>query len=103
MADESRSSAGRSDNAAGSEDPQTWPQRALALDWSQCPAAEMIQTAQGRVWAFRGTQLPLWSLFRNMQLGHWVDEVLDNFPELNEELVVTVLNFAADRMYIPDL
>jgi uncharacterized protein (DUF433 family) len=85
------------------DDPATWPQRALQLDWSQCPATASVQTAKGKVWTFRGTPFPLWDLFRNMQLGHSVDQILAHFPELNEEQVVAVIQFAGERMFIPDL
>ena len=80
-----------------------WPQRALALDWRQCPAAERMQDEHGPVWTFRGIAFPLSDLFSNMQLGHSVDEILAHFPELKEEQVVAVIQFAGERMFIPDL
>ena len=90
-------------NSSPKADPATWPQRAMELDWSQCPEAVAVQAAGGKVWAFRGTRRPLWDLFRNMQLGHSVDKILEHFPELNEEQVVAVIQFAGERMFIPGL
>ncbi len=84
-------------------DDANWGERALELDWSQCPAVESIESKRGPVWVFRGTRRPLWELFHNLQHGHSVDALMKYFPDMNEEQVVAVIQFAGERMYIPDL
>ena len=93
----------RNPRTAHPSDAADWSQRALALDWSQCPAAEMIHAKRGQVWVFRGTRRPLWDLFHNMQRGYPVDALMKHFHDLEDEQVAAVLQFAGQRMVVPDL
>ena len=38
----------------------------MALDWSQCPAVESIPGKVSGAWVFRGTRLPVATIFENV-------------------------------------
>ena len=63
-------------------------------DWSQCPEVERIHGKVGGVWLFRGTRVPVRSLFENLEDGATVDEFLEWFPGVGRRQVEAVLNFA---------
>ena len=64
-----------------------------ALDWSQCPAVESIPGKRSGAWVFRGTRMPVSTVFENLQdLG--VDELIEEFGVTREQ-VQAVLQFAA--------
>ena len=79
-----------------------WSGRALALKWSQCPAAERLDTEEGEVWVFRGTRTPLAALFLGLEQGQWVDDVVAQL-QLNEPQVDIVMQFVGEQMEIPGL
>lgn len=44
-------------------------------------------------WVFRGTRVPLTSLFENLKDGASIDEFVEWFPGVKREQVVAVLNY----------
>jgi uncharacterized protein (DUF433 family) len=40
---------------------------------------------------FRGTRVPIETLFDNLAAGYSLDEILDNFPTINRQDAITVL------------
>jgi len=63
------------------------------LDWSQCDAVESIPGRRSGAWVFRGTRMPVSTVFENLQ-DLSVDEVMDEFGVTREQ-VRAVLQFAA--------
>jgi uncharacterized protein (DUF433 family) len=63
------------------------------LDWSQCPAVEQVVGKMSGAWVFRGTRVPVKSLFENLDDGATVTEFLDWFPGVKRDQVHTVLDF----------
>lgn len=64
-----------------------------ALDWSQCPAVESIPGKRSGAWVFKGTRMPVSTVFENLQdMG--VDELEQEFGVTREQ-VEAVLQFAA--------
>ena len=63
------------------------------LDWSQCPAVESIPGKRSGAWVFRGTRMPVSTVFENLQ-DMSVDELVDEFGVTREQ-VQAVLQFAA--------
>jgi uncharacterized protein (DUF433 family) len=47
------------------------------LDWSQCPAVESIPGKVSGAWVFRGTRMPVQTVFENLQAGMSVDEITE--------------------------
>lgn len=72
----------------------------MALDWSQCPAVESIPGKVSGAWVFRGTRLPVATVFENLQDGMTVDEVMEQF-DVSREQINAVLEFAARSLAAP--
>jgi uncharacterized protein (DUF433 family) len=64
-----------------------------ALDWSQCAAVESVPGKRSGAWVFRGTRMPVATVFENLQ-DMSVDEVMDEFGVTREQ-VEDVLQFVA--------
>jgi uncharacterized protein (DUF433 family) len=68
-----------------------------ALDWSQCPAVESIPGKVSGAWVFRGTRMPVQTVFENLQAGMSLDEITEVFDVTPEE-VKAVLRFATESL-----
>jgi uncharacterized protein (DUF433 family) len=64
------------------------------LDWSQCPAVESVPGKVSGAWVFRGTRMPVVTVFENLQDGMTIDEIIEQF-DVTREQVAAVLDFAA--------
>ena len=49
-------------------------------DWETCPAVERHPGKVSGKWVFRGTRVPVYALFENLQSGATVDEFAEWFP-----------------------
>jgi uncharacterized protein (DUF433 family) len=65
-----------------------------ALDWSQCPAVESIPVKVSGAWGFRGTRMPVATVFENLEAGATIEDIMQWF-DVTREQVTEVLNFAA--------
>ncbi len=65
-----------------------------ALDWSQYPAVESIPGRVSGAWVFRGTRMPVATVFENLEAGANIDDIMKWF-DVTREQVTEVLNFAA--------
>ena len=63
-----------------------------ALDWSQCPAAESIPGKISGAWVFRGTRMPVATVFENLEAGASTDDIIEWF-DVTREQVTEVLSF----------
>ncbi|SNT25368.1 Uncharacterized conserved protein, DUF433 family [Granulicella rosea] len=64
-----------------------------ALDWSQCPAVESVPGKLSGAWVFRGTRMPVETVFLNLEAGMSVEEITEVFDVTADE-VRAVLQFA---------
>jgi uncharacterized protein (DUF433 family) len=71
------------------------------LDWSKCPAVESVPGKLSGAWVFRGTRVPVSAVFENLEDGLTIDEIVQMFDGLSKDLVVTVLEFAAQSLDVP--
>ena len=71
-----------------------------ALDWSQCPAVESIPGKVSGAWVFRGTRMPVAIVFKNLEAGATVEEIMEWF-DVTREQVTAVLDFAARSLEAP--
>jgi uncharacterized protein (DUF433 family) len=71
------------------------------LDWSQCPAVESIAGKRSGAWVFRGTRMPVSTVFENLQ-DMSVDEVVEEFGVTREE-IQAVLQFVAQTAEAPSI
>ena len=72
----------------------------MALDWSQCPAVESIPGKVSGAWVFRGTRLPVATIFENLEDGMTVEEMMEQF-DVTREQINAVLEFAARSLDVP--
>ena len=70
------------------------------LDWSQCPAVESIPGKVSGAWVFRGTRMPVTTVFENLEAGASIDDIIEWF-DLTRAQVTAVLDFAARSLEVP--
>lgn len=70
------------------------------LDWSQCPAVESAPRKVSGAWVFRGTRMPVATVFENLEDGMTIDEIMEQF-DVTREQVTAVLDFAARSLAAP--
>ena len=70
------------------------------IDWSQCPAVESVPGKVSGAWVFRGTRMPVATVFENLEAGASVAEIMEWF-DVTREQVVAVLEFAARSLDAP--
>ncbi|MEQ1858523.1 MAG: DUF433 domain-containing protein [Chthoniobacteraceae bacterium] len=64
------------------------------LDWSECKSVERVPGRVSGAWVFRGTRLPVRTLFENIEAGATVDEFLTWYEGITREQVLDVLHHA---------
>ena len=62
------------------------------IAWSQCPAVERNPDKVSGAWLFRGTRVPVSSLFENVRDGATVEQFFDWFPGVERWQVESVLD-----------
>ena len=72
----------------------------MALDWSACPAVESIPGKVSGAWVFRGTRLPVATIFENLEDGLTIKEIMEQF-DVTREQINAVLDFAARSLEAP--
>ena len=70
-----------------------------SLDWSQCSAVESVPGKRSGAVVFRGTRMPVSTVFENLQ-DMSVDELIQEFGVTREQ-VASVLQFAARSTEVP--
>jgi uncharacterized protein (DUF433 family) len=72
----------------------------MSLDWSQCPAVERIPGKVSGAWVFRGTRMPVATVFENLEAGATIEDIVEWF-DVSREQIVAVLEFAARSLEAP--
>ena len=70
------------------------------LDWSQCPAVESVPGKVSGAWVFRGTRMPVATVFENLEAGASIEEIMEWF-DVTREQITAVLDFAARSLESP--
>jgi len=70
------------------------------LDWSKCSAVESVPGRLSGAWVFKGTRMPVSTVFENLQDGATIDEIMEWF-DVTREQVVAVLEFVARSLQAP--
>jgi uncharacterized protein (DUF433 family) len=68
----------------------------MALDWTKCAAVESVPGKVSGAWVFRGTRLPVATIFENLEDGLTIEEIMEQF-DVTREQFTAVLDFAARR------
>ena len=71
------------------------------MDWTLCGAVDRSAGKLGGKWCFRGTRLPVASLFEHLDQDSTVDEFLEWFPSVSRLQVHEVLAFAGNSLESP--
>jgi uncharacterized protein (DUF433 family) len=67
------------------------------IDWSQCEAAESVPGKVSGAWVFRGTRMPVQTVFANLEAGMSVQEITEVFDVKAEE-IEAVLHFVTESL-----
>jgi uncharacterized protein (DUF433 family) len=70
----------------------------MALDWSKCTAVESLPGKVSGAWVFRGTGLPVATIFENLEDGMSIEQIMEQF-DVTREQVTAVLDFAAGLLH----
>jgi uncharacterized protein (DUF433 family) len=74
---------------------------AMPLDWSQCAAVESVPGKLSGAWVFRGTRIPVFAIFENLEDGLTINQLLELYQGLTREQVKAILDFAAQSVAAP--
>ena len=58
----------------------------MSLDWSQCPAVERIPGKVSGAWVFRGTRMPVTTVFENLEAGASIEDIMEWFDVSREQV-----------------
>jgi uncharacterized protein (DUF433 family) len=72
----------------------------MALDWTKCAAVESVPGKVSGAWVFRGTRLPVATIFENLEDGLSIEEIMEQF-DVTRDQVTAVLDFAARSLEAP--
>ena len=72
----------------------------MALDWTKCAAVESVPGKVSGTWVFRGTRLPVATIFENLEDGLSIEGIMEQF-DVTREQVTAVLDFAARSLEAP--
>jgi uncharacterized protein (DUF433 family) len=72
----------------------------MALDWSACAAVESVPGKVSGAWVFRGTRLPVATIFENLEDGLTIEEIMEQF-DVTRGQINAVLEFAARSLEAP--
>ena len=67
------------------------------LNWSQCDAVESVPGKVSGAWVFKGTRMPVQTVFANLESGMSLDEITEVFDVTPEE-IRAVLRFATQSL-----
>ena len=68
------------------------------LDWSQCREVERSAEKVSGAWVFRGSRVPVQSLFENLEAGASIEDFLEWFPGVERKQVEAVLECARQSL-----
>ncbi len=68
------------------------------MDWSQCPEVERLPEKVSGAWVFRGSRVPVRSLFENLESGASIEDFLKWFPGVERRQVEAVLKYAQQSL-----
>lgn len=67
------------------------------LDWSQCPAVESVPGRVSGAWVFKGTRMPVQTVFLNLEAGMSPQEITEEF-DVSLHQIQAVLHFASQSL-----
>ncbi|QDU91338.1 hypothetical protein Pla175_47590 [Pirellulimonas nuda] len=71
------------------------------IDWPNCEFVDRDPARMSGAWLFRGTRVPVRSLFENLEDGATIDQYLEWFPGVTRRQAEGVLEHAAASLSLP--
>ena len=68
------------------------------MDWSTCNALERDPARLSGVWVFKGSRVPVRTLFENLEAGASVDDFVVWFQGVSKDQVLQVLQHAEQSL-----
>ena len=68
------------------------------IDWSKCPAVESVPGKVSGNWVFKGTRLPVYTLFENLAGGATIYDFIEWFEGAEESDLKAVLEHVAQEL-----
>jgi len=68
------------------------------LNWDQCSEVERNKEIMGGAWVFKGTRVPVETLFENLNDGAKAQEFVEWYPSVNLDQVHSVLSFTKQSL-----
>ena len=73
----------------------------MGTNWNTCPAVERDPEKMSGALVFRGTRMPVATLFENLKDGATIDDFLERYPGTTREQVEAVINHEIREMQAP--
>jgi uncharacterized protein (DUF433 family) len=70
----------------------------MTLDWSQCPEVTRSPKVMSGAWVFKGTRVPVATIFGNIESGVALEELPELFEGVTLSQIQAVIHFAAVRL-----
>ena len=71
------------------------------LDWSNCTAVERVPGKVSGAWVFKGTRVPVKTLFEYLENDYSLEEFLECFPTVTRDLARRVLERSEEALLTP--
>lgn len=71
-------------------------------DWGNCDAVQRHPDKVSGAWVFRGTRVPVSSLFENIKDGASIEQFLEWFPGVKRSQLEAVLDFEVSTLVDSD-
>ena len=79
-------------------DAQTQPQTRTQRHWDACPEVETDPERMGGARTFRGTRVPVATVYDHLAGGMSIKEIVEQFPSVHERQILTVLQHDANTL-----
>ena len=73
----------------------------MGTNWEDCPAVERDPEKLGGALVFRGTRMPVATLFENLKHGATIDQFLEWYPGTTRQQVEAVIDHQIREMESP--
>ena len=67
-------------------------------DWRSCSAVERNPDRVSGAWVFAGTRISLYALYENLACGANVNDLVEWFPGIDKEQVLSALEYEAQAL-----
>ena len=70
------------------------------VDWTNCNSVERVADRVSGAWVFKGTRLPVRTLFENLEEGATIDDFIEWYEGVTREQVLDVLKLAEQSLLV---